>query len=88
MAKAKKVIPDSAVEGTQVDANEVPCVPFRSCPECGEFAIVLLPLDIARTQTDGTTMVCDPRAGGCNLGFASPKVIWNEHPNRTHTNCG
>lgn len=41
---------------------------FR-CPVCFQVALVKLPVEIAATQSDGTTMLCDPRIGGCNLGF-------------------
>jgi hypothetical protein len=40
------------------------------CPICRAYAIVKLPPAIAREQTDGTTHVCHPSAGGCNHGFS------------------
>lgn len=41
------------------------------CQFCKALAIVLLPAAMLAKQTDGTTHVCHPSAGGCNHGFAA-----------------
>lgn len=40
-----------------------------TCARCGAAAIIALPLSIRMQQTDGTTHVCCPAIGGCNLGY-------------------
>ena len=39
------------------------------CAVCGKSAIVKLEGIVLAEQTDGTTHVCHPLAGGCNHGF-------------------
>lgn len=39
------------------------------CSSCGAIALVKLPRKILAQQPDGTTHMCHPLAGGCNLGF-------------------
>ena len=41
------------------------------CEFCGAIAIVALPEAILAQQSDGTTHVCHPNAGGCNHGFSA-----------------
>lgn len=41
-----------------------------SCPSCEAFAIVELTARLKARQPDGTTHVCLPSFGGCNLGFS------------------
>lgn len=40
------------------------------CSKCGERAIIKLEGKLLAEQTDGTTHVCHPLAGGCNHGFS------------------
>lgn len=46
------------------------------CSQCGARAIVALAGGILAEQTDGTTHVCHPLAGGCNHGFALGGLDW------------
>jgi len=48
------------------------------CPFCHRNAVVRLPARIAAQQTDGTTHVCHPIAGGCNHGFARDVLAEDE----------
>ena len=41
----------------------------QACQFCGKRAIIELPPALRAEQTDGTTHVCHPLAGGCNHGF-------------------
>lgn len=48
--------------------SEEDILPQR-CPHCGAKAIVELTPRLKAKQPDGTTHVCHPGFGGCNLGF-------------------
>lgn len=45
------------------------------CPECGANAVTPVPAGLADTS-DGTTHVCNPALGGCDMGYAKkPEVL-------------
>lgn len=55
------------------------------CVFCGRFAVVKLPPALRAIQTDGTTHVCHPSAGGCNHGFADGGTLAEDVWNRGRT---
>lgn len=44
-------------------------LPRLECPACHNRAVVQLTRAMREVQTDGTTDVCHPALGGCNLGY-------------------
>jgi hypothetical protein len=41
----------------------------RECKVCGALAVLPLDAETRAKQPDGTTLVCHPVLGGCNLGY-------------------
>ncbi len=58
-----------AASGRFADAERFDVPISAECPSCSVRAVVELPRPVLEKQPDGTTHVCHPALGGCNLGY-------------------